>query len=168
MRGGYGGWGAAGRQRISGKALVRNDNRAFGFGRKDYTITGSHIGLQSELHLFGAETELIRIKQKKNAKKGSPATQVKYIWSKPIPFYPRAMLLAGETLFIAGPEDLLDFDSKDPAGKVSFWAVSTEDGSKIAEYTLRSSPVYDSFAAAEGRLYFTTVDGRVTCYQPAI
>jgi len=60
MSGGYGGWGAAGRQRISGKALVRNENRAFGFGRKDYTITGSHLGLQSEFHLFGAETELIR------------------------------------------------------------------------------------------------------------
>jgi len=168
MRGGYGGWGFAGNQRISGKALVRNDNRAFGFGRKNYTITGSHIGLQSELHLFGAETELIRPKQKKKTRKGSPSTQVKYIWSKPIPFYPRAMLLAGETLFIAGPEDLLDFDAEDPAGKVSFWVVSTEDGSNIAEYTLRTSPVYDSFATAEGRLYFTTVDGRVMCYQPAI
>jgi hypothetical protein len=168
MSGGYGGWGAAGRQRISGKALVRNENRAFGFGRKDYTITGSHLGLQSEFHLFGAETELIRQKQKKNQKRRPPATQVNYIWSKPIPFYPRAMLLAGETLFIAGPEDVLDFDEKDPAGKVSFWAVSTEDGSKMAEYTLRVSPVYDSFATADGRLYFTTVDGRVMCYQPAI
>ena len=168
MSGGYGGWGAAGLQHISGKALVRNENRAFGFGRKDYTITGSHIGLQSELHLFGAETELTRLKLPKNAKKRAPKTQVKYIWSKAIPFYPRAMLLAGETLFIAGPEDILDFETKDPAGKVSFWAVSTEDGSKIAEYTLKTSPVYDSFAAAEGRLYFTTVDGRVICYQPAI
>jgi outer membrane protein assembly factor BamB len=168
MRGGYGGWGAAGRQRISGKALVRNENRAFGFGRKDYTITGSHLGLQSEFHLFGAETELIRQKQKKSQKRRPPTTQVKYIWSKPIPFYPRAMLLAGETLFIAGPEDVLDFDEKDPAGKVSFWAVSTEDGSVKAEYTLKVSPVYDSFAASEGRLYFTTVDGRVICYQPAI
>jgi len=77
------------------------------------------------------------------------------------------MLLAGETLFLAGPEDILDFDEKDPAGKVPFWAVSTEDGSKKAEYTLRASQVYDSFAASEGRLYFTTVDGRVICYQPA-
>ena len=167
MSGGYGGWGTAGRQRISGKAVVRNENRAFGFGRKDYTITGSHLGLQSEFHLFGAETELIRQKQKKNAKRRPAPTQVKYIWSKNIPFYPRAMLLAGEILFIAGPQDVLDFDAKDPAGKVSFWAVSTEDGSKKAQYTLRASPVYDSFAASEGRLYFTTVDGRVMCYQPA-
>ncbi len=166
MSGGYGGWGAAGRQRISGKALVRNENRAFGFGRKDYTITGSHLGLQSEFHLFGAETELIRQKPKKNAKRRPAGTQVKYVWSRSIPFYPRAMLLAGETLFLAGPEDVLDFDAQDPAGKVSFWAVSTEDGSTKAQYAIRTSPVYDSFAACGGRLYFTTVDGRVVCYQP--
>ena len=163
MRGGYGGWGVAGRQRISGKDLVRNENRAFGFGRKDYTITGSHVGLQSEFHLFGAEIELIR---PKNAKRRSSSTQIKYVWSRAIPFLPRAMLLAGETLFIAGPADVLDFDSKDPAGEVSFWAVSTTDGEKKAEYKLRASPVYDSFAASGGKLYFTTVDGRVMCYQP--
>jgi outer membrane protein assembly factor BamB len=163
MKGGYGGWGAAGNQRISGKALVRNEDRAFGFGRRDYTITGSHVGLQSEFHLFAAETELIK---KKTGKKRSAATQVKYVWSKAIPFYPRAMVLAGETLFIAGPADVLDFDSKDPATEVSFWAVSTEDGETLAEYTLRTSPVYDSFAASNGKLYFTTVEGRVICYQP--
>ncbi|UCE47170.1 MAG: PQQ-binding-like beta-propeller repeat protein, partial [Phycisphaerales bacterium] len=145
MRGGYGGWGFAGNQRISGKALVRNENRAFGFGRKNYTITGSHLGLQSEFHLFAADTELIRPKQKKPGKR-PPKTQVRYIWSKAIPFHPRAMLLSGETLFIAGPQDVLDFDAKEPAGKVLLWAVSTEDGSVMAEYALRVSPVYDSFA----------------------
>ena len=77
------------------------------------------------------------------------------------------MLLAGETLFIAGPQDVLDFDAKDPDSEVSLWAVSTEDGSTKAEYTLRASPVYDSFAASDGKLYLTTVDGRVMCYQPA-
>jgi hypothetical protein len=119
--------------------------------------------LQSEFHLFGAETELIRTK---TGRKRSAATQVEYIWSRAIPFYPRAMVLAGETLFIAGPADVLDFDSKDPKTEVSFWAVSTKDGETLAEYTLRTSPVYDSFAASEGKLYFTTVDGRVMCYHP--
>jgi len=166
MAGGYGGWTNAGNQRISGKALVRNENRAFAFGRKGYTITGSHVGLQSQFHLFAADTELIKPKRK-NPGRRPGRTQVKYIWSRSIPFYPRAMLLAGETLFIAGPADILDFDTKNPAGEVSLWAVSTEDGSKKAQYTLRASPVYDSFAASDGKLYFTTVDGRVICYQPA-
>jgi hypothetical protein len=167
MRGGYGAWGSAGNTHISGKALVRNENRAFGFGRKDYTVTGSHVGLQSEFHLFAADTELVRPKPKKPSNR-PPNTQVRYIWSKAIPFYPRAMLLVGETLFLAGPQDVLDFEAKEPTGKVSFWAVSAEDGSKLAEYTLRTCPVYDSFAASADRLYFTTVDGRIVCYQPAI
>jgi outer membrane protein assembly factor BamB len=163
MSGGYGGWGRAGNRRISGRALVRDGDRAFGFGRKQYSITGSHLGLQSEYHLFAADTELIREQQKN---KNRPArTKVKYFWSKAIPFYPRAMLLAGETLFIAGPAEILDFGSKDPAGEVWLWAVSTEDGTKKAEYKLKAAPVYDSFAACPGKLYFSTVDGRVVCYQ---
>ena len=167
MSGGYGGWGTAGNLHISGRALVRDENRAFGFGRKEYTITGSHIGLQSEYHLFAADTELIRPtrEQQKNTKKRLPRTRVKYFWSKAIPFYPRAMLLAGETLFMAGPSEILDFTSKDPTGEIWLWAVSTEDGTKKAEYKLKTAPVYDSFAASHGNLYFTTVDGRVVCYQ---
>ena len=168
MSGGYGGWGTAGNLRISGRALVRNENRAFGFGRKQYAITGSHIGLQSEYHLFAADTELIRPTREPhgNAKRRLPKTQVKYLWSKAIPFYPRAILLAGNTLFIAGPSEILDFTSKSPTGEVWLWTVSTEDGNKNAEYKLKSAPVHDSFAASQGNLYFTTVDGRIVCYQP--
>jgi len=163
MSGGYGGWITAGNQHISGKALVRGKDRAYGFGRKQYTITGSHIGLQSEYNLLAANTELLEEQQK--IKKRPPKTKVKYIWSKAIPFSPRAMLLAGETLFIAGPSEILDFTSKDPTGNIWLWAVSTEDGTKKAEYKLKTAPVYDSFAASGGKLYFTTVDGRVVCYQ---
>jgi len=163
MNTGYGGWGAAGNIRISGRALVRNESRAFGFGRKAYTITGSHLGLQSEYHLFAADIDLSRpTREQKKGRKG----QVKYLWSKAIPFYPRAMLLAGATLFVAGPSDILDFTSKIPSGNIWLWAVSTEDGTKQAEYGLKSAPVYDSFAAYRGNLYFTTVDGRIVCYQP--
>jgi hypothetical protein len=159
---GYGGWGTAGNVRISGRALVRNEKRAFGFGRKAYTITGSHLGLQSEYHLFAANIELIRPPRKR--KKGNKS-QVKYLWSKAIPFYPRAMLLAGDTLFVAGPTDILDFTSKSPKKDVWLWAVSAEDGAKLAQYSLKASPVYDSFAAYRDNLYFTTVDGRIVCYQ---
>ena len=167
MSGGYGGWGTAGNLHISGRALVRDKNRAFGFGRKEYAITGSHIGLQSEYHLFAADTELIRPtkEQQKNARKRPPRPRVKYHWSRTIPFYPRAMLLAGETLFMAGPSEILDFTSKDPNGEIWLWAVSTEDGTKKAEYKLKTAPVYDSFAASGGNLYFTTIDGRVVCFQ---
>ncbi len=163
MSSGYGGWGRAGNIRISGRALVRNEDRAFGFGRKDYTITGSHLGLQSEYHLFAADIEPIKSTEK--PKKGRNS-QIKYLWSEAIPFYPRAMLLAGDTLFFAGPGDIHDFSSQNPKGEIWLWAVSTDDGSKQAEYKLKASPVYDSFAAYRDNLYFTTIDNRIVCYEP--
>ena len=79
--------------------------------------------------------------------------------------YPRAMLLAGDTLFLAGPTKVDDFFADRAKSNVLLWAVSTEDGTKKAEYKLKASPVYDSFAACDGRLYFTTVDGRVVCWK---
>ena len=128
-----------------------------------YTVTGSHLGLQSEFHLFAANIRQ-SAGSSKALRRSKPKPVVKYIWSKSIPFYPRAMLLADDALLIAGPEDINDFDAKAPQGDVWMWAVSTEDGEKKAERKLKASPVYDSFAVSGGRLYFTTVDGRVVSY----
>ena len=44
------------------------------------------------------------------------------------------------------------------------WAVSTSDGSRQAEYSLPSVPVWDGMAAAAGRLYLATTDGEVLCF----
>ena len=174
MGGGYGGWTRAGNSRISGKALVRNDVRAFGFGRKGYTITGSHLGLQSEFRLFSADVKPAtppRGQQQKGqkgrkGKKGRrPKSKVNYIWGKPIGIHPRAMLLAGETLFLAGPSDVHDFVAASPKSVVLLLAISTEDARKLAEQRLQASPVYDSFTVSEGRLFFTTVEGRVVCWR---
>jgi outer membrane protein assembly factor BamB len=167
MRAGYGGWGQIGNQRISGRILVHAGDRVFGFGRKGYTITGSHEGLNSEYHLFAADIELIRPKPtaEQKRKRRLPPTQVDYRWSQPAPFQVRAMLLAGDTLFVAGPSDVADLEREHPEGDVWLWAVSAKDGTKKAAYRLPAAPVFDSFAADGQCLYFTTVDGRVVSYQ---
>ncbi len=41
---------------------------------------------------------------------------------------------------------------------------STGDGKQIAEYKLDSPPVFNGMAAAGGRLYLVTVDGKVRCF----
>ena len=41
---------------------------------------------------------------------------------------------------------------------------SRADGRKLAEHRLASAPVYDGMAAARGRLYLSTADGRVVCF----
>jgi outer membrane protein assembly factor BamB len=166
MAGGYGGWISAGNRNISGRLLVKADGRVFGFGRKGYTITGSHLGLQSAYHLFSADPGPdVPPKGQKKGRRGKPARRVNYHWSQAIPFYVRAMLLAGDTLLIAGPNDVGDFASPRPNQAVLLWAVAAADGSKLAEHKLKAAPVLDSFAASGGRLYFTTVDGRVVCYR---
>jgi hypothetical protein len=43
------------------------------------------------------------------------------------------------------------------------WAVSAASGERVQELKLRSMPVWDGMAAAGGRLYVATVDGRVLC-----
>ncbi len=88
-------------------------------------------------------------------------------WSLWVPVRVRAMVLADETLFVAGPPDVLDPD--DPLGAFEgrkgavLWAVSAGDGKKIAEHKLDSPPVFDGMIAANGRLYVSTRDGRVVC-----
>jgi len=45
------------------------------------------------------------------------------------------------------------------------WAVSCVDGKKLAEYRLDSPPVFDGMAAANGKLYISTIDGKITCFK---
>ena len=92
------------------------------------------------------------------------------------------MVMAGKTLFVAGPPDVVDEEialkrqKTDPAvlaklakqveafqGRLGgvLWVVSTDDGKKLAEYKIESPPVFDGMAAAEGSIFFSTLDGSV-------
>ncbi len=89
-------------------------------------------------------------------------------WSVRIPIRAQTMVLAGDVLFAAGTPDVVDPEEPWAAydgrrGGVT-WAVSTENGSRLAEYKLDAPPVYDGMAAAGGRLFVSTVDGKVACY----
>ena len=105
-------------------------------------------------------------------------------WKQDIPLIVRAMVLADQTLFIAGPPDVADEVSSlaayaeagtqqqlarqaaalDGAEGSLLWAVSANDGSKLAEWKLPSLPVFDGLVAAGGRLYLTTMDGKLVCF----
>lgn len=108
---------------------------------------------------------------------------VKHHWTQDVPLLVRAMVKAGDTLFIAGPPDLIDEeetfkritarDTKvqtvlaeqnaalEGANGALLRAVSAKDGSKLAERKLASLPTWDGMASANGRLYVTTTDGTV-------
>ena len=88
-------------------------------------------------------------------------------WEQRVGIRVTAMVRAGKTLFVAGSPDVVD--PKDPHGA---WegrkggvlaAFAAGSGKKLAEYRLPSPPVWDGMAAANGRLYIATQDGRVLC-----
>ncbi len=88
-------------------------------------------------------------------------------WSIRVPLRARGMVLADETLFLAGPPDVIPPD--DPyaafegrAGAV-LWAVAAKDGARQCELPLPHGPVPDGLIAAGGRLVLSTTDGNVIC-----
>jgi len=86
-------------------------------------------------------------------------------WSANIPLTGKAMVLAGDVVFVAGAP--LVFNRFDPAatyeGRLGgvLWAASAVDGSKLAEYTLDVLPAWDGVAAAYGRLFIVNQDGGI-------
>ncbi len=44
------------------------------------------------------------------------------------------------------------------------WAVNTETGEQSTGLELTSPPVWDSITVAQGRVYVSTMDGRVQCF----
>ena len=108
---------------------------------------------------------------------------VDHHWTADLPLFARGMVLAKDTLFVAGPADSIDeeqafrdIDKPETREQLieqaialegrkdaMLWAVSAAEGKKLAEYRLKSPPVFDGMIAVEGRLCISTCDGRVVC-----
>jgi hypothetical protein len=105
-------------------------------------------------------------KKKRKRTSGFPPSR----WSANIPVRVTSLVLAGDRLFAAGTPDVPGgIETRDP------WAahegrrggvllvLDAADGRGLAERRLDSPPVFDGMAAANGRLYVSTRDGRVVC-----
>ncbi len=88
-------------------------------------------------------------------------------WSNRVPVRARAMVLAGDALFLAGAPD--EVPPKDPyagfEGRLQpvLWGVSKKDGKKLFGMPLQDEPVFDGMIAASGRLYVSLKDGDLLC-----
>ncbi len=113
-------------------------------------------------------------------------TLVRFDWTRDIPLLVRAMVKTGNALIAVGPPDLINEEEtfqqlsegdeevqkllteQDAALEGTMgailWAVSTETGEKLRELRLPSLPAWDGMAAAGGRLFIATTDGKVLCY----
>ncbi|MFH1924708.1 MAG: hypothetical protein ABIP48_33065, partial [Planctomycetota bacterium] len=87
------------------------------------------------------------------------------VWHEWLPVRIRGMVLAGDRLFVAGPPDVVN--ARDPMaafegrGGAVLRVHSAADGKTLTEQKLEVPPVFDGLIAASGRLYLSTVDGRV-------
>ena len=90
-----------------------------------------------------------------------------FTWFVDLLMRPRAILRAGRTLYVGGVPNQVDAKDLSAAyeGRKGglLWVFSPDDGAKTAEYKLDSPPVWDGLAAANGRMYVSTADGRLLC-----
>jgi outer membrane protein assembly factor BamB len=193
-------WFRAGRYAPAGRLLVFDADRVYGFGREPGLFVWSHV---LENHLFcsdiRADADAIEKVSQWSRKAGRDATfnrrftrnaapetrlAPKLYWSiKHPPLHVRAMVLAGDTLFIAGPPDVLSEDDAfnrpgDPQIVVKIAeqdaayegkrgallvGVSIAKGNRSFRLDLSAPPVWDGMAVAEGRLFICREDGRLSC-----
>ena len=194
-------WFRAGRYAPAGRILSFDGDRVYGFGREPGLFVWSHV---LENHLFCSarqadEQTISKVKQwsqksgrdavfnRQFTRQASVENRLapKLYWSvSHPPLHARAMVLAGETLFVAGPPDVLDEDEAfkrpgDPQVKDTIMeqdaayegkrgallmGVSTKDGRPVIRLDLSSEPVWDGMAVADGRLYLATKDGKLLCF----
>ncbi|MBN1419222.1 MAG: PQQ-binding-like beta-propeller repeat protein [Planctomycetes bacterium] len=174
----YGGWPNAGNRAPAGRLLAVGDSTVYGFGRDLYIHHGAHVGIDGATIFHyrpdrDAERRFTRYRafatELEAPKARGAATGRSYRWTRQLPILARAMVLARDILFLAGPPDFIA--SEDPIGAIegrragSLIAVSRADGTPLAERALDSPPVFDGMAAAGGRLYIATVAGDVACYR---
>jgi len=176
--GGWAGYSHAGKSAPAGRILALDDQNVYGFGRKmKYYRWTTPI----EHQLFSAARDSSNVKL--TGGKKTPARH--HFWTKDIPFFARAMLVSGGRIVIAGPEDKVDEDkvfrklkAPEVAAKLAaqaerlrgkhggvLWIVDCQTGEKVSELKLDTIPVFDGFSAAQQRLYMSTVDGRLICFE---
>jgi outer membrane protein assembly factor BamB len=142
--------GCSGRARdlVYGRLLVFDDQTVYGYGRA--SVHWSSPLEDGPYRLFAV-----------------PRTADGRSWKATVPVRVRAMLRAGDRLFIAGSPAADGERSGVPPDSEAglLLAVSTADGSVQSQLSLTSRPVFDGLAAAEGKLFLAQENGQVVCLE---
>ncbi len=175
-----------------GRIICLDEDNAYAYGREPELMCNCSI---NEYRLYCAnkkpqkpDHKLTRssVDWKKLSKMDrKKLTALKYKWENPQPdIMVKAMVLAGDKLFVAGPPDVVDekqmwgksneelfrrkMRSQEQALKGEMGAYvqvfSAKNGKKINQWKISSLPAWDGMAAANGRLYLATKNGEVICY----
>ncbi len=161
------GYSTTGRHRPAGRILVCDDKNVYGFGRQQRYFNWT---TPMEYRLFA------------RAKEGEWKKAL--IWERKSPgLLARALVLVGDTLFAAGPPDVLDETQKGIRNEAPetlramkkqeealagrgggiLTALHKKDGEVKQQIDMISPPVFDGMIAANGRLYVALKNGAVLC-----
>ncbi len=93
-------------------------------------------------------------------------------WIADIPITGKALIKAGDNLFVAGSTVLYPADQFEKIeagyegrGGGTLWVASAKNGDKLAQYKLDAPPTWDGMAVADGKLIVALQDGTVQCFE---
>jgi hypothetical protein len=120
---------------------------------------------RNDPEMIRAATDTSEWKSKKPGKLRNAVVR----WERLVSIRARGMVLAKDTLFLAGVPDVLPKD--DPYAALDgrrgalLWAVSTVDGATRSEMKLEFPPVFDGLIAANGKVYLSQTNGEIACFE---
>ena len=135
---------------------------------------------------FGKAMTFVASNKRGGGNKNNAPSQIEPKWTSDIPIYVRGMCLADRTLFVVGPEDIIDEEetfekltNKDKAVQEllakqdailegangsQLLAVNADSGEVRGTVQLGTLPAWDGLAAAQESLFLSTLDGSVICF----
>ena len=133
------------------------------------TTTGGRVDSPPTVHgglvLFGAADNRPFSAAEKippDFQKGPAAKPVEYRWTAKLPIRPRAMVRAAGLIVLGGMEDG-DAAVHEGLKGGRLHLVPASGGEIPAAIELASPPVWDGMAAVDGKLFVSSMDGRVVC-----
>jgi len=166
-------WFQAGKNAPGGRLLVVDDSNVYGYGRKPqyyrWATPQSHRIFSSSKQPGKTVPEKIGVlpipKGKKKDKCVLPDSAIECNWSVDAPLQVRASLFNN----LANADPLTQLTKQDAIERGSqgskLQAISAESGKKLAELKMDELPVFDGMAVANGRLFLSTMDGKVLCFE---
>jgi len=171
-------------QKVSGQLVAYNEGAVVGVGnpyarlkyerkkqaakyKQDGHLHQKFTRYEKDFFVFGSKISAVGID-----KPGPGPAAVS--WSTQEMIQPRAMVLAGKQLFLAGWLDQMAIKlksgrPKNPANPAPHESVlqvySVDDGKRTSQYKLEADPVFDGAAAAYGQLFIALKNGKLVCME---
>jgi outer membrane protein assembly factor BamB len=181
VEGGYA-WYQSLKKVIHGKILCADTDAVYGYGRKPKYRKWT---VPLEFELFSMPKTPVRAPPDKQAGRKAAIRPAEPNWSVDVPVWVRAMFVTEDALFVCGPRDLYDeqkavtrgsqFHTDDPRLALQqehaegrhgslLKVFDKETGRETRSIEIDDMPTWDGMIAAEGRIFMTTVNGKMLCF----